>query len=182
MCSFIEKIMQNNFEVPGYLVAGLRLENSATLQGFLEKCSDYIQLATGLPPDSSAADALLTVYPKGKTPADKFVIGFFTESENLIGILDIIRDFPSQSDWWLGLLLLDPAYRRQGLGRKIYCAFEKWVAQSGAQRICLGVIDQNRDAYRFWQTLGFEPLEQPATSQPGSTRHTVITMVHTLTG
>lgn len=147
----------------------------------MEKSADYIQLVTSLPPAASAAYSLMTDHPEGKTPGDKLVIGIFTEKQNLIGVLDLIRDYPAQGDWWLGVLLLDPAYRGQGLGERIYNAFEKWVTHYRVQRIYLGVIDRNQNAYRFWQKVGFVPADSQPARHIGNAEHTVITMVHTLT-
>ena len=168
------------FDVPGYGVRCLQPEDMAALQALLENSSDYSQLVTGLPPGPSAAYSLLTDCPPEKTPDDKFVIGFFTAQQVLIGVLDFIRDYPTQSDWWIGLLLLDPAYRGQGLGQRVFRAFEQWVKQHDARRIGLGVVEQNQGAYRFWQTVGFEPVERRPAKQFGNTEHVVIAMAHTL--
>ena len=167
--------------VPGLFVRHLGFEDIDLLQALLEKSSDYSLLVTGLPPAASAAYSLLTDLPEGKTPSDKLVVGFFAEKQNLIGVLDIIRDYPSQGVWWLRLLILDPEYRGQGLGQRIYSAFEKWVTQCGGHRVCLGVIEQNQDAYRFWQKVGFEPLERKPAKHFGNAEHVVTTMARKLT-
>ena len=110
---------------------------------------------------------------------DKSLIGFFSDSHDLIGILDFVRDYPSQSEWWLGLLLLDPAFRT-GLGFCIYRAFEAWAIQCKVHHIYLGVVDENQGAYRFWQKLGFETLERQPARLTGNSEHVVITMCRTL--
>jgi GNAT superfamily N-acetyltransferase len=169
------------FEVPGYRVTRLRPEDTAALQTLLEKSSDYSQLVTGSPPGPSAAHSLLTDCPEGKTPNDKVVIGLSTEQQDLIGALDVIRDYPVEDDWWVGLLLLDPAYRGKGLGQRVYRAFEQWVNQHAARRICLGVIERNQRAYRFWRTVGFDPVERRGAKQFGNIEQVVIVMARTLT-
>ncbi len=168
------------FELPGYLVTLLQAENCADLQALLERNPDYFQLVSGLPPNPSAAYSLLTSLPEGKTLDEKLVIGISTGNQTLIGVLDIVCNYPAQNEWWIGLLLLDPAYRRKGLGGQIHRAFEKWAIQYGVKRIWLGVIDQNQDAYRFWQKAGFEPVERRPPSRFGNVEHVVITMRRTL--
>jgi GNAT superfamily N-acetyltransferase len=148
------------FKVPGYHVEQLQPEDNAALQALLERSSDYSQLVTGSPPGSSAANSLLTNYPEGKTANDKLDIGIYTELKDLIGILDVIRDYPSQHDWWIGLLLFAPKYRGQGLGQLVYRAFEQWVSRQGAQRVYLGVVEQNQRTHQFWQMMGFETVEK----------------------
>ena len=139
------------FKLPDYHVKPLQLEDIDLLQVLLENSPDYSQLVTGLPPGSSAAYSLLTETPEGKTPDDKLVIGLSTERQDLIGVLDIIRDYPAQHDWWVGLLLLDPAYRGRGLGQQVFRAFEQWAGKHDARRICLGVVEANQRAYQLWQ-------------------------------
>jgi len=95
----------------------------------------------------------------------------------LFGVLDAIRDYPTQDDWWLGLLLLDPAQRNQGLGRRIYQSFEHWAGQQGARRIFLGVVEENQKAYLFWQKLGFELIERRPARQFGDLTHVGIILV-----
>ena len=168
------------FEIPSFNVKQLQHEDNDILQAFLEKCSDYIQLVTGSLPSESAAQSLLTDCPEGKSPDDKLVIGFYTEEGVLVGLLDIIRDYPCQGDWWIGLLLLDPEFRSQGLGECIYASTEKWLKQYGAKKIYLGVVEQNQGAYRFWRKVGFEPVESQPSMPIGKAEHIVITMVHGL--
>jgi GNAT superfamily N-acetyltransferase len=152
----------------------------AALQALLERSSDYSQLVNGLPPDSSAAYSLLTEAPPGKTPDDKLVIGLSAEGQGLIGVLDVMRDYPTPGDWWVGLLLLDPAYRGQGLGQRVFRVFKQWARQHGARRISLGVVEQNQNAFRFWRTVGFEPVEKRPARQFGNAEHAVIVMASNL--
>jgi ribosomal protein S18 acetylase RimI-like enzyme len=108
------------------------------------------------------------------------VIGFFTEQQNLIGVLDMVRDYPVQGDWWIGLLLLDPKYRCQSIGQQIYSALEGWVSQHGARRVCLGVVDQNQGAFRFWRKIGLEQFEIQPARYFGNAVHAVIIMRRTI--
>ena len=169
------------FEVPGCYVEQLQPEETAVLQAWLEKSADSSQLVTGSPPGSSAAGSLLTDCPPGKTADDKLVVGITAGPPDLVGVLDVIRDFPSLQDWWLGLLLLDPQHRGQGLGQQVYRAFELWVSQQGAQRVYLGVVEHNPSAYHFWQRMGFEAVELQPSRSFGKVEQVVIVMVHHLT-
>jgi ribosomal protein S18 acetylase RimI-like enzyme len=173
-------IVHKPFFLTGYHTALMKADDQAELQTLLERCADYSLLVDGSPPIPSAAASLLSDCPPGKTLANKFVIGFSTRKQDLIGVLDAVRDYPTQDDWWLGLLLLDPVYRNQRLGRRIYQAFEHWASLQGARRIFLGVIEENDKAYQFWQKLGFEILERQPERQFGNMTHVVITMVRNL--
>jgi GNAT superfamily N-acetyltransferase len=162
------------FTVPGCQVKLLQGEDLPAIQELMERCADYERLVTGLPPDPASAQKILVDLPEGKSRVDKFVIGIYAESADLVGILDAIRDHPRKHDWWLGLLLLDPDYRNRGLGKRIYWTFEAWAARRGARNICAGVIEGNEPAYKFWQGLGFEMVELQPARRFGVLEHAVL--------
>lgn len=164
------------FKVPGCHVRRLQAKDTSILQVLLEKCSDYSRLASGQPPAASAAASLLVNLPEGKTLADKLAIGIFTPGRDLIGVLDAVCSYPGPDDWWLGLLLLDPAHRSQGLGGRIYPSFERWAGRRGARRIYLYVLEQNLRAFNFWQGMGFERIERQPERRFGEADHVMITM------
>ncbi|RPI23854.1 MAG: hypothetical protein EHM70_21995, partial [Chloroflexota bacterium] len=78
------------FDVPGYCVALLEPEDTPALQRLLERCSDFSELVSGAPPSPSAAYALMTSGPEGKSLDDKFAWGIYTEVGELTGVLDAI--------------------------------------------------------------------------------------------
>jgi ribosomal protein S18 acetylase RimI-like enzyme len=137
---------------------GVRLDDSrvAELQEFYERCADYVELITGQPPGPNEAAELLASLPRGKTHDDKFVIGLFDAPGHMLGVLDVVRDYPKRDEWFLGLLMLAPTRRRHGLGERVYRRLEEWVRASGGKAIHLIVQEQNPGALRFWQRMGFE--------------------------
>ena len=144
----------------GYRLATLSPTEEPLVQALLERCADYIELVAGLSPSPELTHDLYTLLPAGKGDEDKILLGIFAGPGELVGLLDAVRDYPAHGVWFLGLLLLEPARRGQGLGEKIYRAFEQWAKILEAQSICLSVAQQNEQAYRFWQRLGFEEIER----------------------
>ncbi len=144
------------FELTGCF--GVRLDETrqAELQAFYEGCRDYFELVTGQPPSPTEAAELLAAVPRGKTQADKFVIGLFDAPGHLVGVLDVIRDFPKPGEWYLGLLLFEPTLRGKKLGDRVYHRLEDWVLAQGGTAIHLIVEEVNPGALRFWQRMGFE--------------------------
>lgn len=164
------------FAVPGYQIKLLQEKDLAAIQNLVERCADYERLITGLPPDASSAQKILVDLPEEKSRVDKLVIGIYAGSIDLVGILDLIRDYPRKGDWWLGLLLLDPDYRNKGLGKRIYWTFEAWAARWGAQSIYAGVIEENERAYKFWQGLGFETVDVRPARRFGTLEQVVLVL------
>jgi ribosomal protein S18 acetylase RimI-like enzyme len=144
------------FELTGCF--GIRLDDAraADLQAFYERCRDYFELVTGQSPSPTEARELLAAVPKGKTHEDKFVIGLFDAPAHLVGVLDVIRDFPRPREWYLGLLLFEPTLRGQKLGDRVYHRLEDWVRAQEGQAIHLVVEEVNPGALRFWERMGFE--------------------------
>jgi GNAT superfamily N-acetyltransferase len=144
------------FELTGCF--GVRLDEGreGELQAFYERCRDYFELVTGQPPSPTEARELLRALPQGKRREDKFAIGLFDAPGHLVGILDVIRDFPRPREWYLGLLLFEPTLRGQKLGDRVYHRLEEWVVAQGGVALHLIVEEVNPRALRFWERMGFE--------------------------
>lgn len=143
------------FELTGCF--GVRLDEARAdeLQAFLDRCSEYFELVTGQPPGPREAADLLRALPRGKTRDDKFVLGLFDAPGHLIGVLDVIRDFPRPREWFLGLLLFEPTLRGKKLGDRVFRRLEDWIRAQGGTAIHLVVEEVNPGALRFWQRMGF---------------------------
>jgi ribosomal protein S18 acetylase RimI-like enzyme len=143
------------FELTGCF--GVRLDETRRpeLQAFYEHCADYFELVTGQPPGPNEAEELLSALPRGKTHDDKFVVGLFDAPGHLVGVLDVIRDYPKPADWYLGLLMFAPEWRSRRLGERVYHRLEGWIRELGGKAIHLIVQEQNPKAIKFWERMGF---------------------------
>lgn len=176
----------------GYSFTYLTPQELPLVQTFCEQCAREIEQSTylqpglslehvlGLPPGPAMAQELAHALPAGKGYEDKLLMGIFARPDHLIGLLDVIRDYPVQGEWWLGLLMLEPAQRGQGLGEKICRAFEQWAKDAGARYLRLVVSVQNRRGHQFWQRLGFEELERRARKLADGQDSEAIIMGHPL--
>jgi ribosomal protein S18 acetylase RimI-like enzyme len=144
------------FELTGCF--GVRLDEARApeLQAFYEQCRDYLELVTGAPPGPDEAASLLRDVPPGKGHEDKFVIGLFDAPGHLVGVLDVIRDYPRRREWYLSLLLFGPSSRGRGLGERVVRRLEEWVRTLDGRAIHLIVQEQNPRAIAFWKRMGFE--------------------------
>jgi ribosomal protein S18 acetylase RimI-like enzyme len=164
----------------GLRTAQLTFEDTAAIQELIFKCADYVLLVDGHPPSPDGAREILEDLPPGKTREDKIALGAWAEDGRLICVLDAVRGYPGASDWWIGLLLIDPAYRGQGLGEKVCRLFEDWASENGAENVYLGVVEANDRAYKFWQRLGFEEVQRRPPAKFDRREHVVIVMKKTL--
>jgi GNAT superfamily N-acetyltransferase len=175
---FDERNMHNDHHFPpmiaGFQARLLTFSDLPALQNLMEQCSDYVELVSGSPPSTNEAEMLVASLPPGKTLDDKYIFGVFNVDGELAGILDAVKDYPGERDWWVGLQLLSPDNRGKGTGGQLYQAFENWALAQGARQIQLGVLETNPRAYLFWERLGFELVEKRP-SRDGS-NHQVLVM------
>jgi GNAT superfamily N-acetyltransferase len=136
------------------------------LQRLLERCADFEILMRGAPPTAEAAHELLEACPAGHPIEKKLVFGLERDDE-LVGALDVLRDYPQPGDWYLGLLLLEPQSRSGGLGERVVANLRSWIAGQGGRAIRLAVRDVNEDGARFWMRVGFQPVGTAVQEQDG---------------
>jgi len=140
-----------------------RLLNSDDLdiiQTLLKSCDDFSILVTGKPYELNATKDLLLGCPPDTGLENKVVIGFIDQKGIMVGLLDAVRGYPKDEVWFIGLLLLLPDKRNNGLGEKVMKYFEDWILSQGAVEVHLGVVENNKAAIRFWEKMGFNLLEK----------------------
>jgi ribosomal protein S18 acetylase RimI-like enzyme len=130
-------------------------KDTAALQALCEACTEFHVLIEGRPARPDEAQHLMAELPPGKTLTDKFFFGLFTPRPRLCGALDLLRGYREPDEWYLGLLLLEPAARGQGLGGRVVRAAEAWVRSQGGRLMRLAVAEQNEGGLRFWERQGY---------------------------
>jgi ribosomal protein S18 acetylase RimI-like enzyme len=118
-----------------------------------------------------SAKEFFDALPPGKIPADKHTLGIYDEADQLVGLVDLAKNYPTVDTWFLGLLLLIPSVRGKGFGHCVHQEIVKIVQGKGAQKLRLGVLANNPQALKFWHSLGYETLKQ--TKQLGSRENSV---------
>ena len=141
---------------PDYLVTGLQPKHTKALQRLFEACADYAMIVEGEAVSPTAAQEIFQSVPAGRSLNDKFLYGLLNRKGEIVGILEGMRNYPDETTWWIGLLMLAPEIRGRGLGRKLIQGFFEYVRSEHGQAIMLGVVEDNHGAYRFWEHFGFE--------------------------
>jgi ribosomal protein S18 acetylase RimI-like enzyme len=139
-----------------YFVCELQPENTASLQKLFDQCADYAMIVEGEGVSPSAAQETFDTVPSGRSLSDKYVYGLLDRKGNIVGVLEGMRYYPDEMTWWIGLFMLAPGIRGQGLGQRLIQGFSDYVCSEKGTSIMLGVVEENRAAYQFWQKLGFE--------------------------
>ena len=79
-----------------YAVHQLLPEDSAIIQALWENCLDYMLLVDGHPAGRHAGEDGFEDVPPGKSPADLFFFGIFSQQRQLVGMLEVLRDYPDE--------------------------------------------------------------------------------------
>lgn len=143
-----------------YTIKSLTIDRLEAIEMLNQDCSDYYILHEGVLPSKKEALEIFNELPPGKNYEDKYSLGVFNNRNELIGIIDIVRDFPAVGEWMLGLLLIKPKERNNGLGKMIHEALVQWAITLGATSFRIGVIEDNYKGKKFWSGLGYIKIKE----------------------
>jgi hypothetical protein len=142
------------FQFEGYTIRQLGIDDHVLLQGLCERCAGNNNIIVGSSREKNIGLGILKELPPGKTSQDKIVMGVF-EDANLIGVLDMVKDFPVKGELILGLLMFDPAMTGRGLRGKTHNCVIKWAANLHFEKLRIDVAGDNLESYEFWKNIGY---------------------------
>lgn len=128
--------------------------DSAQVFDLYTRAADYALLEDGRPPDAAMAAAFFTECPPGGDPRASVKLGA-EHGGRLVGIADLAFGYPMTQDAYIGLLLLDPVIRGQGLGALMVARLEALARAHGSNRLLVAVLEANPRGLAFWQRSGF---------------------------
>lgn len=157
-----------------YKIRPLSDSHESEMQALCERCSDHWELHEGRMPED-AWHTILSDLPPAKSPEDKFLFGVYNENNVLIAVIDILKDYKEPGEWMIGLLMIDPGERGNGLGRKLHDDIKTWVSEKGGRLLRIGVVEENYRGYKFWHEMGYFETGSVKMTY-GKKEHTVILM------
>lgn len=87
----------------------------------------------------------------------------------------MLRDYKEANEWMIGLLMLDPKFRKKGLAKIMHEIIVDFIMEESGDKIRIGVIDSNKSAIRFWKDLGYKEINKTRLNF-GNIEHTIIMM------
>jgi len=139
------------------------------LQGLCRNCSDYYDLHGIEEIGNETVLDFFNELPNGKKKEDKFVLGLFKQ-ENLIGVIEGVKDYPIEGTWFIGQMMVDSQKRSSGLGASFFDEFQDWAEDNRVETLRLAVMCDNTLAEKFWKSRGFEFREQKSDMEIGNIR------------
>ena len=122
-------------------------ELSAENTMFYKYCPPYVTR------DSILSD--MSALPPETSSNDKYYIGFF-DGDNLIGIMDLIFNYPNKNTAFIGLFMMKKSMQGKGTGSKIIDECCKLIKSEGYTFVRLGYAKGNPQSEAFWTKNGFE--------------------------
>ena len=98
----------------------------------------------------------MTALPRGKSPADKYFLGFY-DGGTLIAVMDLIDGYPDDTTAYIGFFMMRKDRQYRGIGTGIVAEVCDKLASFGFAQIKLAYVDTNKQAKCFWEKCGFIP-------------------------
>jgi GNAT superfamily N-acetyltransferase len=120
-------------------------------------CSDslYWVQTQPAPMTEPGAAALLSALPAPARSDEKYLWSLRIEGQ-LVGCMDVLREWPARHTLSIGFLMIDPQVRRRGIGIAALAQLrERTRAWAGIRRWRVAVVQSQDDALRFWRSAGF---------------------------
>lgn len=146
----IKSLLENE-----YLIQTVTNDNHSEIKQLYDLCSDYHIMSSGRIATDENVDDIFK-YNEKKTIEDSLTLGIYNNDEILVGIVDIFKNYPDVGTWMIGLLLISPNERNKKLGRAVHDEIERYAVSQGANVLRIGVLKENTNGRRFWDSLGYQ--------------------------
>ena len=115
----------------------------------------YYRYCPPPPTRESIVEDLLGL-PPGKTPDDKYYLGYFSKNR-LIAVIDLISGYPEAEIAFIGLFMMSEDFRGQGIGSSIIGELAAYLEAEGFSSIRLAVAKGNLQSESYWHKNHFVP-------------------------
>lgn len=124
------------------------------VDALFREAEDYIRLERGEPPGPEVTDEFFTDTPPGCDGTASARLGLFQDGR-LVALAEMAFGYPTATDAYLGLMVVTPAARGTGAGRRLLRHLEEVARSRAMARMFLAVLDSNPRGRTFWEREGF---------------------------
>lgn len=142
-----------------YLLKKIGEEYKEDLLDLCLRCEEYYQLVEGLVPDCDTVEDILSALPPNSKKENKYSLGIFYNLK-LIAFVDFVKHYKEIDEGVIGLFLIDPAFRRIGLGTLIHAQINAFAKEMKLSKLRIGVAENNINAFKFWKHNGYMELHR----------------------
>lgn len=137
-------------------------EDVEAVQSVIESDAGYVERVTGLPPGPADAQSLLLMRPPDLPEDHKVVYGVWCGAE-LVGLLDVLRGWPTAEVAHIGLLQVRGERQGRGIGRRTHeLLLDEVSGWPEIRTLRIAIVATNASvAESFWRSLGYVPDGEP---------------------
>jgi ribosomal protein S18 acetylase RimI-like enzyme len=155
----------------------IRPAREEDVSGLVDLWIEFMDFHTALDPDyvrSRDAVENWTAYVSEKISDEKFRIIVAVDRGRLVGhLVATLKEYPPvftlKNYGFVQEIAVNYAYRRKGVGRRLYAAAEEWLLSAGVSRIQIKVDSDNESSRSFWKAVGFGPHTETLIKKFGTT-------------
>ncbi|MFJ8539428.1 GNAT family N-acetyltransferase [Streptomyces sp. NPDC093591] len=136
-------------------VRPLRPEDEPGVIRVMEACDDYLVTATGSPALPADVQSLYYALPDGADFEQKQLL-VVCEGATVVGVVDAVEAHPDAATCSVGLFLLVPEVRREGLGTRVARHLLREAAARGLRRVTATCPESWTPGLAFLKSLGFD--------------------------
>ena len=81
---------------------------------------------------------------------------YLNEENKLIGYTGLYMGYPSKDCLWIGILVIDSGYRKNGYAQEVISCISDEACANGFSSLGIAVYLNNWRALRFWTKAGFD--------------------------
>jgi GNAT superfamily N-acetyltransferase len=126
------------------------------LQEFLEANPEYYLAVDGSPPGPNEAREQFEFALPPQWPFEKkWLLVFRRKDGCIVGMAGLISNLFAEGVWHIGIFMVATSLHGSGLAQALYDRMESWMRTRGGRWLRLGVVEGNRRAERFWESMGY---------------------------
>lgn len=143
-----------------YTVKKLGINDCDNILALYKSNPHYFEYCPPFPTIDTVKDDL-SILPNGIDISNKYFLGFY-DNDQLIGIIDLITNYPDNEACFIGLFMIDSKYQGKRIGsiliEDICCCLKE-----DYKYIRLAYAINNTKAKEFWNKNKFVPIKQTNT-------------------
>jgi GNAT superfamily N-acetyltransferase len=162
--------MKADLQLPGLnaVVRDMEPRDEQAVLTLFDACEDWFTAATGQPAGPGDVQSLYYSLPEGADFDDKRLL-VVADGARVVGLVDAVLRHPAAGACSVGVFLLHPGCRRQGLGRALAGLLLEEARGQGVSSVVATVTEGWRPGREFLTAMGFILDEQPRV--PGGNRN-----------
>ena len=153
-------------ELPEWEIRHAGEEDVAEITALFQSDPDYFALEGPQPSEDTVRHDMANLPPRCLPSQKHFTV--LRKDGRLCAVLDLVEGYPRERTLFVGLLLVEPQLRNQGVGSGIAEALLRAADKGGFDQVRLGCLQANPRGHAFWERAGFVDVREGTMTNGGA--------------